>query len=148
MRKITKLLCAGLLSFGLFYSVGLGIKANKQVQEVQATGESENPVATVDQINVVGATPNVTAGLTYVDGVLTIDQDFPLSITELIVIVNTGGTKADLTIAINPIKPFDVVTLYNQYGNLTVNCNSTLNIWNFLVGNQIFAHVFLAVGSV
>ena len=136
MKKLAKFLFVGLTTFGLSFSVGLGIKANKQVQEVQATGESENPVATVDQINVVGATPNVTAGLTYADGVLTIDQGFPLSFTELTVIVNTGGTKADLTIVINRIKPFDVVSLYNQYGNLTVNCNATLNICQiYVLGN-------------
>lgn len=136
MKKLTKLFIAGLAAFGLSFSVNLGIKANKQIQEVQATEESENPVATVDQINVVGATPNVTAGLTYADGVLTIDQDFPLSFTELTVIVNTGGTKADLTIVINRIKPFDVVSLYNQYGNLTVNCYATLNICQiYVLGN-------------
>lgn len=136
MKKLTKLFIAGLAAFGLSFSVNLGVKENKQVQEVQATGESENPAATVDQINVVGYTPNVTAGLTYADGVLTIDDNFPTSITELTVIVNTGGTKADLTIVINPKKVFDVVALYNQYGNLTVNCYKDLNICQiYVLGN-------------
>lgn len=136
MKKLAKLFIAGLAAFGLSFSVGLSVKENKQVQEVQATGESENPVATVDQVIVVGANPNVTAGLTYADGVLTVDQDFPLSFTELTVRVNTGGTKADLTIVINRIKPFDVVSLYNQYGNLTVNCYATLNICQiYVLGN-------------
>lgn len=116
MKKLTKLLCAGLLSFGLAFSVNLA-SANKQVQEVQATGESENPAPTIDQLIVFGATPNVTPGVTYGDGVLTITNDF--SGTQLIVRVDTGGPKADLTVVIR--KVVDGCFIYNKFGNLTID---------------------------
>ena len=132
MKKLTKLLCAGLLSFGLVFSVNLA-SANKQVQEVQATGESENPAPTIDQLIVGGATPNVTPGVTYDDGVLTITNDF--SGTQLIVRVDTGGPKADLTVVIR--KGVDGF-IYNKFGNLTID-SVTLNAKQIVTsGNLTF----------
>ena len=133
MKKLAKLLFAGLTAFGLAFSVNLGVKENKQVQEIQATGESENSAATINQVVVSGATPNVTAGLTFADGVLTATKDFTGS--ELLVDVNTNGEKADLKIVIYK-GPIGVI-FRNNYGNLTVEAHVMMQIKQIKVSGNL-----------
>lgn len=122
MKKLAKLFIAGLVAFGLFFSFGLGIKANKQVQEVQTTGKSENPLATADQVLVNGKTPDKETGVTFDNGVLTITEDY-ISQEQIIIRVVTNGEKADLTVVYNKFIFNSYV--YNQYGNLTIELQAS-----------------------
>ena len=104
--------------FGLF--TFLGVKA--PVQTVYAT---ENPKATVDQVHIMSiwaSDLNTVEGLTFDDGVLTIDSSFTNSIgsdsNPAMIYVDTSVT-ADLTVVVN--KQAFYATIANCNGNLTID---------------------------
>ena len=133
MKKLTKLLCAGLLSFGLFYSVGLSVNKNKQIQEVHATEESEHTPATINQVTVNGIKPTASMGVTFEDGLLTILETFYS--TDLFIIVDPNVENVDLTVVV--YKTYVNAIFYNKNGNLTVESYSTINVQQAVVGGNL-----------
>ena len=133
MKILTKLFTAGLAAFGLSFGVGLSVNANKQVQEVQATGESVGTPATIDQVTVNGNKPTASLGVTFEDGVLTIPETFYS--TDLSVIVDQSCENVDLTVVVYKT-PVNAI-FYNKNGNLTVETYSTIHVLQAVVGGNL-----------
>ena len=133
MKKLTKLLCAGLAAFALSFSVGLTLKSNEKVQEIHATGESVGTPATFDQVIVNGSKPTASLGVTFEDGLLTIPETFYS--TDLIVIVDQNCENVDLTVVVykNPVNAI----FYNKNGNLTVETYSNIQVQQAVVGGNL-----------
>lgn len=132
MKKLTKLLCAGLLSFGIAFSVNLASE-NKQVQEIHATEESEHTPATIDQVTVNGMKPAASMGVTFEDGLLTILETFYS--TDLIIIVDHNVENIDLTVVV--YKTNVNAIFYNKNGNLTVETYSNIQVQQAVVGGNL-----------
>ena len=133
MKKLTKLLFAGLTAFGLSFNVSLGVKENKQIQEVHATGESVGTPATIDQVTVNGNKPTASLGVTFEDGVLTIPETFYS--TELTVIVDQYCENVDLTVVVYKT-PISAI-FYNKNGNLTVETYANIQVLQAVVGGNL-----------
>ena len=123
MKKFKSLLIVCALALG-FAPLAINNIAKEEPNVVHATGGEPNPKATADQVHIVGVPDlNTVEGLTFDDGVLTIDSSFTNSIggdfpSPAMIYVDTSVT-ADLTVVVNK-HPF-YATIANCNGNLTID---------------------------
>ena len=119
-----------LLAFVVMFGLCLGFGLNGSlVQTVYATGGEPNRAVKISEISIGGVTPNSTEGVTFANGVLTIESTFSGGYTEddaLYINVNiTNGDKADLKVVINGGRRY--VGIANEHGNLTIECHATVH---------------------
>ena len=128
--KTKNLLISELLAVAMILSVMLGFGLGEtQVQTVHATGGEPNRAVKISEIDIGGVTPNVTQGVTFANGVLTIDSNCTVGLTDnpaLLIRVNiTNGDKADLKVVISGERRY--IEVANEHGNLTIECNATVH---------------------
>ena len=118
-------LITGLLAFAMVFCCMVTLGAPK----AYAVGGEPNRAVKLSEIIMGGVTPNVTQGVTFANGVLTIDSNCTIGNTDnpaLLISVNiTNGDKADLKVVINGKLRY--IGVANEHGNLTIECNSTVH---------------------
>ena len=129
MTKTKKLIFGGVIAliFALAMVVALtGLGVQNTEQTAYATGGEPNRAVKLSEITIGGVTPNVTPGVTFANGVLTIDSNCTVGLTDnpaLLINVNiTNGDKADLKVVISGERRY--IEVANEHGNLTIECNA------------------------